>query len=210
MATKQISAEATEGWAFLGELGLDGALRPVRGVVPLVAGLRGEVRGVVVPTTSHAQAALVPGIEVRCADTLGAAVRALNRDCAWPDPPAEPESCQIAPPDLADVRGQPVARQVVEIAAAGGHHLLLSGPPGAGKTLLASRLPGLLPDLTDDAALEVTAIHSAAGEPVHGRLLRRPPFRAPHHTASMVSLVGGGSGTMRPGEISLAHPSVTQ
>ncbi len=207
-ASGAVPAESTERWAFLGELGLDGSLRPCRGMVPLTAGVRGSGLGVVVPAGSHAEASLVPGVEVRCAGDLGTVVRALNADCPWPDaPPATPPTPR-SEPDLAEVRGQPVARSVIEIAAAGGHHVLLSGPPGAGKTLLASRLPGLLPDLDDEAALEVTAIHSAAGEPVAGRLLRRPPFRAPHHTASVVSLVGGGSGAMRPGEISLAHRGV--
>ena len=207
-ATGEVPAEATEGWALVAELGLDGALRPVRGMVPLVAALRHRVRGVVVAETAAAEAALVPGVEVRCAADLGTVVRALRRETAWADPPDAPVIDRPPPPDLADVRGQPAGRQVVEIAAAGGHHLLLSGPPGAGKSMLASRLPGLLPDLDDDAALEVTSIHSAAGMPVSGSLLRRPPYRAPHHTASAVSLIGGGSGAMRPGEITLAHRGV--
>lgn len=207
-ATGTVPVDATQDRAFLGELGLDGSLRPCRGIVPLVAGLRGQVATVVVPTASHAEASLVPGIDVRCAPDLGTAVRALKVECPWPDPPPADVAVPPVQPDLADVRGQPVARHVIEIAAAGGHHVLLSGPPGAGKTLLASRLPGLLPDLDDDGALEVTAIHSAAGEPVAGQLLRRPPFRAPHHTASVVSLVGGGTRSMRPGEISLAHRGV--
>ncbi|MDZ7675975.1 MAG: YifB family Mg chelatase-like AAA ATPase [Acidimicrobiales bacterium] len=208
VAVGEVDVEATEGWAFLGELGLDGALRPVRGIVALVAGLRGRVRGVVVPEAAHAEAALVPGIEVRCGDTIGRVVRSLKGEAPWPDPPPRPAPLPPVQPDLLDVRGQPVARHVLEIAAAGGHHLLLSGPPGAGKTLLATRLPGLLPDLDDDAALEVTAIHSAAGERVDGQLVRRPPFRAPHHTASAVALIGGGSSVMRPGEIALAHRGV--
>lgn len=208
VAGGEVAVEATAGWAFVAELGLDGGLRPVRGLVPLVAGLRGHVRGVVVAEAGHAEASLVPGLEIRCAPDLGRVIRALKGEAPWPDPPASVPAPVPPEPDLIDVRGQPVARQVVEIAAAGGHHLLLSGPPGAGKTLLASRLPGLLPDLDDEAALEVTSIHSAAGEPVDGRLLRRPPFRAPHHTASAVSFIGGGTTFMRPGEISLAHRGV--
>ena len=208
VASGQVPAEAVEDCAFLGELGLDGSLRACRGVVPLTAGLRPVTTEVVVPTAAHAEAALVPGMEVRCAPDLGTVVRALNADCPWPDPPPPPVRMPRPEPDMAEIRGQPVARQVIEIAAAGGHHLLLSGPPGAGKTLLATRLPGLLPDLDDESALEVTAVHSAAGEPVGGRLVRRPPFRAPHHTASVVSLVGGGTTGMRPGEISLAHRGI--
>lgn len=207
-ATGEAPEDASTGWAFLGELGLDGSLRPVRGIVPLVAALRGVVRGVVVADSAYAQAALVPGIDVRCAPDLASVVRALRGEAGWSDPPSTPTPPPPPSPDLIDVRGQPVGRQVLEIAAAGGHHLLLSGPPGAGKTLLASRLPGLLPDLDDDDALEVTSIHSAAGMPVDGQLIRRPPFRAPHHTASAVSLIGGGTTAMRPGEISLAHHGV--
>jgi magnesium chelatase family protein len=208
VATDLVPAEVADRWAYLGELGLDGSLRPVRGIVPLVAALRERVGGVVVPAGSFHQATLVPGLEIRAADSLATVVRALRGHGEWaePSPPTGPGVDR--PPELADVRGQEVGRKVVEIAAAGGHHLLLSGPPGAGKTLLATRLPGLLPDLDDESALEVTAIHSAAGEPVAGRLLRRPPFRAPHHTASMVSLVGGGAPSMRPGEITLAHRGV--
>lgn len=205
--TGEVDREATDGWGFIGELGLDGSLRPVRGVVPMAAALRTSARGVVVPAASAAEAALVPGLDVRCAHTLDEVVRALKVERPWPDPPPAPVPIPEPVPDLGDVRGHPVARSVLEIAAAGGHHLLMSGPPGAGKTMLATRLPGLLPDLADAAALEVTAIHSAAGERTLG-LHTRPPFRAPHHTASAVSLIGGGSGTMRPGEISLAHHGV--
>jgi magnesium chelatase family protein len=137
-------------------------------------------------------------------------VAALRGEAPWPDPPAVVPSPPPWPgPDLADVRGQRVARLALEVAAAGGHHLLLVGPPGAGKTMLAARLPGLLPDLDDEAAMEATRIHSAAGllSPSTG-LVRRPPYRAPHHGASAVALVGGGTSLVRPGLISLAHRGV--
>jgi magnesium chelatase family protein len=127
--------------------------------------------------------------------------------------PASPTPARPAPTplDLADVRGQPVGRRALEVAAAGGHHLLLVGPPGSGKTMLATRLVGLLPPLGRQEALEVTRIHSAAGLPVgDGQVLDRPPFRAPHHGATEVSLVGGGTSWLRPGEISLAHTTVPQ
>jgi magnesium chelatase family protein len=144
--------------------------------------------------------------DVRGVYRLGELVGVLRGDGSWPDLPTAPtEVARGREPDLADVRGQAVARFALEVAAAGGHHLLLVGPPGAGKTMLARRLPGLLPDLTRDEALEVTRVHSAAGIAIGGGLVRRPPFRAPHHGASAVSLVGGGSAGLRPGEISLAH-----
>lgn len=208
VASGQIPAAATERVAYVAELGLDGSLRGVRGLVPLVAALRGVVDNVVVASESHHEAALVPGVHVYSAPDLRTLLAALAGAVPWPAPTPAPSPLPRPVPDLVDVRGQRVARQVLEIAAAGGHNLLLAGPPGAGKTMLASRLPGLLPDLDDDAALDVTAVHSAAGEPISAGLVRRPPFRAPHHSASTVSLVGGGTSQMRPGEISLAHHGV--
>ena len=144
------------------------------------------------------------------ATTLAAIVAALRGEGSWPPiPPPPAHSVDPAPPDLADVRGQVVARRALEVCAAGGHHLLMVGPPGSGKTMLASRLPGLLPPLHRDEALEVTRIHSAAGvTPLGGALAERPPFRAPHHGATEVSLIGGGTAWLRPGEISLAHCGV--
>jgi magnesium chelatase family protein len=193
-----------EGLAFLGELGLDGSVRPVNGTLCLTEAL-GE-RAVVLPRASAPEARLVGDRTVHPVETLGEVVACLRGHRPWPDDPVSPPPAPTPTvPDLADVRGQPVGRFALEVAAAGAHHLLLLGPPGAGKTMLAARLPGLLPPLDDRAALETTRVHSAAGLPLpHGGLVRIPPFRAPHHGASAVALVGGGSATMRPGEISTA------
>ncbi len=207
--TVPVAAMADAAW--IGELGLDGKLRAVRGVLPAVLALqRAGISRVVVPRACAAEAALVPGTEVRGADTLREVIEWLRGEGPAPEqaePGAETDSSTV--PDLADVLGQPTARRALEIAAAGSHHLSMSGPPGAGKTMLAERLPGILPRLADDAALEVTAVHSVAGMlPDGAPLLRRPPFQAPHHTATVAALVGGGSGIARPGAISLAHHGV--
>ncbi|MGH9280718.1 MAG: YifB family Mg chelatase-like AAA ATPase [Acidimicrobiales bacterium] len=210
VAGDDLRAEAVDGMAFVGELGLDGSLRPVTGLVPMVAALDAET--VVVPAACAHEAALLGRHEVRCAETIGELVACLKGDAPWPDPPVRapiPTDARAPSLDLADVRGQPVGRTAVEVSAAGGHHLLLWGPPGAGKTMLARRLPGLLPPLDADDALGVTQVHSAAGVPLPAAgLVDRPPFRAPHHGASSVALIGGGSAFMRPGEISLAHTGV--
>ncbi|MEE6280324.1 YifB family Mg chelatase-like AAA ATPase [Georgenia sp. MJ170] len=197
----------------LGELGLDGRIHPVRGVLPAVAAaVAAGRRDVVVPAGNLAEARLVPGARVRGVHHLAELARDYGLDVAAPAPPA-PVPAAPPPPqldaDLADVLGQPDARFALEVAAAGGHHLFLVGPPGAGKTMLAARLPGILPDLDDDAALEVTSIHSVAGtfDPAAG-LLRRPPFEDPHHTATAAAVVGGGSGVPRPGAASRAHRGV--
>jgi len=211
-ASEQIPAGCVDGLGLLGELGLDGSLRAVSGVAPMVAALRldGDALAPVVPLHSFREAQGVAGDDVRVAGTLRELVDALNAEAPWPDPPDDELLDDEPPqPDLADVRGQAFARQALEIAAAGGHHLLLVGPPGSGKTMLAQRLPGILPPLAQDVALEATMVHSAAGVRLPpGGLVRRAPFRAPHHSSSMVSLVGGGSTTLRPGEISLAHGGV--
>jgi magnesium chelatase family protein len=198
-----------EGTGVIGELGLDGRVRPVDGVLALVDALaRSGVERVVVPAANAREAALVPSVEVLCARTLGELHECLKAGAPWPDPPDAPTEVPPAddePLDLADVRGLPSARLALSIAAAGSHHLLVAGPPGAGKTMLARRLPTILPPLDPDEAIEVTRIHSASGAAPIGGLVAHRPFRAPHHTASTPAIVGGGSPRPRPGEITLAH-----
>ncbi len=208
-ADGQVPADSISGLAFLGELGLDGSIRRIPGVLPLVDAVPDGV--VVVPVGCAREAALVRPRSIRCAPSLRTLVSVISGEEGWPDLGDETQGGREDPPgpDLADVRGQALGRLAVEVAAAGGHHLLLVGPPGAGKTMLAERLPGLLPPLEVAPALEVTRIHSAAGIPLPpGVLIRRPPMRAPHHSASLVSLIGGGSTLMRPGELSCAHHGV--
>lgn len=206
LAATQLLAEThVAGSGFIGELGLDGSLRPVPGIVPMVDAL--GMAPVVVPAACVGEARLVSP-RVRGARNLGEVVSALRGQAPWPEAASPPAPPATACPDLADVRGQPLGRRAVEVAAAGGHHLLLLGPPGSGKTMLATRLPGLLPPLSRSDALEVTRVHSAAGLPSGGGLVTRPPFRAPHHGATEVSLVGGGTAWLRPGEVSLAHCGV--
>ncbi|MBY8870951.1 YifB family Mg chelatase-like AAA ATPase [Micromonospora sp. PLK6-60] len=201
---------ALDGVAILGELGLDGTVRPVRGVLPMVAAAaRAGIERVIVPVDNAAEAAVIPGLRVRAVDTLHRLVTYVRDGTPLAAPPPADPPAAPGGPDLAEVAGQGVGRRAVEVAAAGGHHLALLGPPGAGKTMLAERMPSILPELDDEAALEVTALHSIAGLlPPGGRLLRRPPFQAPHHSATVPALVGGGSGLARPGAVSLAHRGV--
>jgi magnesium chelatase family protein len=155
---------------------------------------------VVVPLANAREAALVPHVTVRAADTLRVLIDFVRGSGALLDPPPAAAPAPPGGPDLSDVAGQELGRRALELAAAGGHHLLLVGPPGTGKSMLAQRLPSILPPLSDEEALEVTAVHSVAGAlPPGTGLLRRPPFQAPHHSASVAALVGGGSGLAKPG-----------
>lgn len=200
-----------DGLAFLGELALDGSVRPVTGVLPMARCLAAAgIRRLIVPVENAPEAALADGLEVLGASSLQACVEYLRGDGPLV-PGVRDGSPQSLPPepDLAAVRGQGQAKRALEIAAAGGHNILMSGPPGAGKTMLARTFPSLLPDLRSDAALEVAAIYSLRGT-LRERppTTLRPPFRAPHHSISRAGLVGGGSGLAQPGEISLAHRGV--
>src|SRR5690349_4016669 len=206
----ELPAAALDGVVVLGELGLDGTVRPIRGVLPMVAAAaRAGISRVIVPLGNAREATVVPGMTVRGVDSLHRLVAYVRgEDRLLEPPPAQPPQASGGP-DLADVAGQELGRYALEVAAAGGHHLALMGPPGAGKTMLAERLPSILPELDDASALEVTALQSIAGVlPPDGALVRRPPFQAPHHSASLAALVGGGSGLARPGALSLAHRGV--
>ena len=215
VAAREIPTGVVEDVVHIGELGLDGSVRPVRGLVPMVvAAAKAGVRHVVVPVANAREARLVAGVQVHPVarlDELVARYRALAKRRPVLEVP-EPDAALVPdrpPPDLADVVGQTEGRLAVEIAAAGAHHLYLVGPPGAGKSMLAERLPGLLPELDDQQAMEVTAISSILGTLTSfDGLCRRPPFVAPHHGASMPAIIGGGSGLVLPGAVTQAHHGV--
>lgn len=235
-AAERIEPRAIADLVLIGELGLDGRVRPVRGILPAVlAAAEAGYRQVVVPEQTAGEASLVPGVSVLGVRSLRQLIAVLTGEPVpeeptvteegRPDPmlaglmvPGAGVGTGLAPgfgqrdthcPDLADVAGQQGARTALEVTAAGGHHLLLQGPPGAGKTMLAERLPALLPPLTRQESVEVTAVHSVAGILPPGEpLVRTAPYCAPHHSATMQSLVGGGNGLARPGAVSLAHKGV--
>ena len=213
-AEEHVPPEVVSGLAHIGEVGLAGDVRPVPGVLPMVvAAAERGVEEVLVAAGAAREASLVRGVAVHPVRSLGEVrdfyrARSEGREVRLRLPEADPTPVPSVP-DLGDVVGQAVARQALEIAAAGGHHLLLVGPPGAGKTMLAERLPGILPELGPEDALAVTAIHSVLGAlPTDDSLVDRPPFVAPHHTASTAAVVGGGSRAVRPGAVSRAHHGV--
>lgn len=206
-AMEVLPREEVAEFAALGELSLDGALNPVAGVLPAAMAAATRELGLVCAAAQGGEAAWAGGLAVLAAPDLLTLVNHFRGTQVL----SPPETAGLAQPhataDLADVRGMEAARRALEVAAAGGHNLLMIGPPGSGKSMLAARLPGLLPDLTPMEALEVATIHSVAGMLEGGRLITRPPFREPHHSASMAALTGGGQ-RAKPGEVSLAHRGV--
>jgi magnesium chelatase family protein len=206
-AMEVIPREELAELAALGELSLDGTLNPVAGVLPAAIAASARELGLVCPAGQGGEAAWAGGLDVLAATDLLSLINHFRGTQVLTPPQPAGVAEGPAPPDLADVRGMETARRALEIAAAGGHNLLLVGPPGSGKSMLAARLPGLLPDLEPRAALEVSMIHSVAGMLDGGRLVMRPPFREPHHSASQAALTGGGQ-RARPGEVSLAHRGV--
>jgi magnesium chelatase family protein len=213
-ASGQIASDLSERYAIVGELALDGAMRPVKGALSMAmaAAANGKVRGLILPSANAAEAAVVDGVEVIAVDSLTQAAAFLIEQLAIEPTPSRVEKLfeELGhyEEDFADVRGQEMAKRAVMIAAAGRHNLLMVGPPGAGKTMLAKRVPSILPRLTADESIETSRIYSAMGKLPPGKpLMVRRPFRAPHHTISNAGLVGGGS-TPAPGEISLAHNGV--
>jgi magnesium chelatase family protein len=210
-ATGQIRPCDPDGAVLLGELSLDGTLRPVTGALAVAMAVRGRGGAIIVPEGNAAEAALVEGLDVHPATSLAEVVAHLEgraRIAPFRGPAAASAEVETGEHDLAEVRGQDHARRALEIAAAGGHNILLVGPPGSGKTMLARCLPTILPPLTGEEALEVTRIYSVAGLLVGGTgPMRARPFRSPHHTTSTAAMVGGGAG-VRPGEITLAHRGV--
>lgn len=205
----QVPKELLASSLLMGEVGLDGRVREVRGILPgLLAAARAGFERAIVPASQVGEANLVEGLTIWGVATLGELAEVLRGGCVPQEAPPEKAASEPTTLDLADVVGQPEGRWALEVAAAGRHHLLFTGPPGVGKTMLAARLPSLLPELSASEAIEVSAVHSLAGRDLNGGLVTRPPYADPHHSASLVSLVGGGARFIRPGAISLAHRGV--
>lgn len=209
-AHSRLSASKLDGWVILGELALDGTVRAIRGGLPAAMACReAGLKGLICPALNAAEAAVIDGLKVVPVASLRDAIGFIRGRWEPPDVEPSPEAELSIEPDISEVRDQVAAKEALEIAAAGGHNLVMCGPPGSGKTMLARRMPGILPRMTTEESLEVTKIHSVAGTlPERAALVTQRPFRSPHHHISIAGLIGGGPRLAQPGEVSLAHPSI--